>query len=259
MTGRATGTLTSATIHLDPPNATVDCTWKLVTKDPGFYIKLRFVKFSLSSSCTNNFISLENANFTDLSRKKKCCGDNRDKGVCRFGGETSPPLSRSVSQSMTIKFYSKNSEKSHFKAMWYNVNGLFPNGLIPSQDATYSPQIVLAKQKTAQPLLDKPSVLALTVFALIVFAIGVVIACRLGKRYLGPSCSFGHFWAWVSSRWTPRAPSTPRRRQEGPQEARGLITDTDSPFIGARIQIRTADRLDESDGSTSFDSTLMMA
>lgn len=279
MTGRATGLLTSSAIQT-PPNVKVDCTWKLVTKDPGFYIKLLFVDFSLSPGCTNNFISLENVNFTqqendrlkailadfnsifdDPKRKLDCCSGFSD-GVCRFGEQKSPPLSRSVSQSMTVKFHSKSPSKSRFKAIWYNVNGLFPNELIPRQDATYAPKIAFSPTQTTKLPADTPSVLALTIFALIVFAIGAFIACRLGKRYLGPSCSFGHFRAWVSSRWTSRAPSTPRRRQEGPQEARGLMMDTDSPFTGARIHIRPADRLrheDESDGSSLDSSSLMMA
>ncbi|KAL9982426.1 hypothetical protein ACROYT_G004465 [Oculina patagonica] len=281
VTGRATGILTSSAIQT-PPNVKVDCTWKLVTKDPGFYIKLLFVDFSLSPDCANNYISLENVNFIHQEpdrlkailedfntifddppdKKLDCCSGFNDS-VCRFGEQKSPPLSRSVSQSMTIKFHSKTPSKSRFKAIWYNVNGLFPNGLIPKQDATYAPKIVFnSAQKTTEAPTDTPSVLALTIFGLIVFAIGAFIACKLGKHYLGPSFSFGHFRAWVSSRCTSRAPSTPRRHQEGPQEARGLMMDTDSPFTGARIHIRPADRLrheDESDGSSLDSSSLMMA
>lgn len=262
VTGQATGTLASATIEQHPSDAPVYYTWRLVTRDPGFYIKLLFVKFSLSPDCGQNFIALENVNFTDLGRTKKCCNDHADKGVCKFAGKTSPPLSRSVSHSMTVKFYSNNTDKSHFKAIWYNVNGLFPNGLIPKQDPKYGSQIkVVQKLKTKRAPADSPSILALTIFALIVFAIGAFVACKLGQRYLGPSCSFGHFWVWASSRWTPGAPSTPSRRQEVPQEERGLMMDTDSPFTGARVQIRPADRRrpgDESENS-SLDSSLMTA
>lgn len=48
VTGKATGILTSTTINRQQASKTVDCTWKLVTEDPGFYIKLLFVNFSLS-------------------------------------------------------------------------------------------------------------------------------------------------------------------------------------------------------------------
>ena len=233
VTGRATGILTSSTINQHLPNAVVDCTWNFFTEDPGFYIKLLFVNFSLSPNCTNNFVSLEDVSFTDFSRTKKCC-NGKNEHVCRFGGETSPPLSRSISNSMTVKFYSHDLAKSFFKAKWYNVNGLYPNGLVPKRDPTYSPRIVFPTPSKTTHASDTPSVLALTVFALILFAVGVVIACKFGKRYLGPSFSLGHCWALVSRRWTFRAPSTPRRSQEGPPEARGLMTDTDSPFTGER-------------------------
>lgn len=252
VTGRATGILTSTTINRHLPNATVYCTWKLVTKDPGFYIKLLFVNFSLSPNCTDNFISLEDVSFTDFSRTKKCCSNSQSEDVCRFGGEISPPLCRSVSQSITVKFYSNDLTKSFFKAIWYNVNGLYPNGLIPKRDPTYAPQIVFPTPSKTTNAPDAPSVLALTVFALILFAVGVVIACKFGRRYLGPSCSFWHFWALVSCRWASRAPSTPRRSQEVPPEARGLMTDTDSPFSGERrIRILEPNRSypgDESSG-----------
>ncbi|XP_020607605.1 uncharacterized protein LOC110046258 [Orbicella faveolata] len=242
VTGRATGILTSTTINRHPPSKTVDCTWSLVTEDPGFYIKLLFVNFSLSPNCTNNFISLEKVNFTDFGRTKKCC-NSQSENVCRFSGKSSPPLSRSVSHSMTVKFYSKDLSKSFFKAIWYNVNGLYPNGLVPQRDLTYAPRIVLPmpSQTTIAP--DTPSVLAFTVFALILFAVGVFIACKFGKRYLGLSCSLGDCWALVTCRWTSRAPSIPYRTREGPSEARGLMTDTDSPLTGERIRVSRVEQI----------------
>ena len=248
VTGRATGILTSTTINRQQPNKAVDCTWKLTT-DPRFYIKLLFVKFSLSPNCTNNFISLENVIFTDVGRKKKCCSSHSED-VCRFTGERSPPLSRSVSHSMTVKFHSKDLSKSFFKAIWYNVDRFYPNGLVPERDSTYAPRIVLptTSQTTIAP--DTPSILAFTVFALILFAVGVFIACKFAKRYLGLSYSFGDLWELVTCRWTSRAPSTPRRTPEGPSEAVGLMTDTDSPFTGERIRVLDPNRSYLEDGSS---------
>ena len=249
VTGRATGILTSATINRQQPSKTVDCTWKLVTKDPGFYIKLLFVNFSLSPNCSNNFISLENVQFTDLGRTKKCC-NGQSEGVCRFNGESAPPLSRSLSHSMTVKFHSKDLSKSFFKAIWYNVNFYYPNGLVPQRDPTYAPRIVLPTPTQTTTVPDTPSIVAFTVFALILFAVGVFIACKFAKRYLGLSCSLGDFWALVTCRWISRAPSTPRRTADGPSEARGLMTDTDSPFTGERIRILDSNRSYRGEGSS---------
>lgn len=260
VSGKATGILTSTTINRQQPSNTVDCTWKLFTNDPGFYIKLLFVNFSLSPNCENNFISLENVHFTDFGRTKKCC-NSQSKDVCRFSGDSSPPLSRSVLHSMTIKFHSKDLSKSFFKAIWYNVNGLYPNGLVPQRDSTYAPRMVLPtpSQTTIAP--DTPSILAFTVFALILFAVGVFIACKFAKRYLGLSCSLGDFWELVTCRWTSRPPSIPRRTPEGPSEARGLMTDTDSPFTGERIRILDPNRsyLEGGSSGPSHDSSENLA
>lgn len=249
VTGKATGILTSTTINRQQPSKMVDCTWELVTEDPGFYIKLLFVNFSLSPNCTNNFISLENVRFTDVGKTKKCC-NSQSEDVCMFSGKSSPPLSRSVSHSMTVKFHSKDLSKSFFKAVWYNVNRLYPNGLIPQRDPTYAPRIVLPtpSQTTIPP--DTPSILAFTVFALILFAVGVFIACKFAKRYLGLSCSLRDLWELVTCRWTSRAPSTPRRTPEGQLEARRLMTDTDSPFTGDRIRVLDPTRSYLEDGSS---------
>ena len=249
VTGRATGILTSTIINRHAPNQIVDCTWNLVTEDPGFYIKLLFVEFSLSPNCTNNFISLENVNFTDFDRKKKCC-NSQSKDVCRFSGESSPPLSRSLSRSMVVKFYSKDLSKSFFKAIWYNVNRFYPNGLVPQRDPTYAPRIVLSTPSETTIAPDTPSILAFTVFALILFAVGVFIACKFGKRYLGLSCSLRDCWSLVMCRWTSRAPSTPRRTREGLSEARGLMMDTDSPFTGERIRVLEPNTSYPGDGSS---------
>ena len=256
VTGRATGILTSTIINRHPPGQIVDCTWNLFTEDPDFYIKLLFVNFSLSPNCTNNFISLENVTFTDFGRTKKCC-NSPSKDLCRFSGESSPPLSRSVSHSMAIKFYSKDLSKSFFKAIWYNVNGLYPNGLVPQQDPTYAPRIVLSTPPQITIAPDTPSILAFTVFALILFGVGVFIACKIGKRYLGLSCSLWDFWSLVTCRWKSRAPSTPRRAREAPSEARGLMTDTDSPFTGERIRVLGPFSPYPGDGSSgaSYDSS----
>ena len=250
VTGNATGILTSATINPHPPSKTVYYIWKLITKDPGFYIKLLFVDFSLSPNCTNNFVSLENVKFTDFVRTKKCC-NSQNEDVCKFGGDSSPPLSRSVSHSMTVKFYSKDLSKSFFKAIWYNVNGLYPNGLVPQRDPAYAPGIVLVTPPKKVIAPDTPSILAFTIFALILFAVGVFIACKFSKRYLGIDCSLGNCWALVTCRWTSRAPLTPRYSRDGPStEARGLMTDTDSPFTGGRIRVLEPNRFHSEDEST---------
>lgn len=51
----------------------VDCIWKFVIEDLGFYIKLFFVNFLLFLNCINNFILLENVCFIDVGKIKKCC------------------------------------------------------------------------------------------------------------------------------------------------------------------------------------------
>lgn len=252
VTGKATGILTSTMIKTHPHNKTVDCSWNLVTNDPGFYIKLLFVNFSLSLNCTNNFVSLENVMITDFVRTKKCC-NSQDEDVCKFADESSPPLSRSVSHSMVVKLYSKDLSKSFFKAIWYNVNGLYPNGLVPKPDPTLAPKIVLPKPRRTTIVPDASSILAFTIFGLILFAVGVFIALKLNKRYLGVSCSHRDCWALVTGRWASRASSTPRRSREGTSETRGLITDMDSPVAGDRIRIVEPNRSyprDESSGSS---------
>ena len=241
VTGKASGVLTSTMIHQEPSNPSVNCTWKLVTEDPGFYIKLLFINVTMPTNCIRDYVSLENVTFTD-SKQAQCCNKGQGDHICRFSGKNVPPLSRSVSNFTIVNFYSESPANSYFKAIWYNVNGFFPNGLIPAQDSNDIPLIVFAtlKPMTVAPQYIPP-VLALVLFTIIVFAVGFFLACKVGKRYLGPSCSFAYFCAWVSSLRTPQAPSTPRHR-EAPSEARGLMTDTDSPFTGERVLLRVSDR-----------------
>ena len=211
VTGKATGLLSSPANH-QGNTSTVFCKWKLQTNDQGFYIKLLFKKFSMSPNCMQNYVTLENASFTDPTRTAECC-KSVDGGVCRFGGTTSPPLSRTITNWMTVKFLSGTRE-SNFIAVWYNVNGLYPNGAIPSQDLTYAPIIELpTTKKYSIPSATSP-ILAFILFALLLFALGSFIACKLGKRFIGPSFSFRHFIACVLRRPIPREASSPSLSSE---------------------------------------------
>ena len=205
VTGKATGTLTSALKNNRKTTAAhLTCSsWKLQTNDQEFYIKLLFKKFSMSANCNNNFVSLESANFTDTLRTAKCCEPSSASssfGVCKFGGTTPPPLSRTATNWMTVMFFSSNNE-STFTAVWYNVNNLYPDGLIPVEDPTFASRIKLPMRKKYTPQsAGTTPVLALVLFALLLFVLGCFISCKIGRRYLGLTCSFRHFVAWVLCR-----------------------------------------------------------
>ena len=233
VTGKATGLLSSPT-NRQGNISTVFCnSWKLQTNDRGFYIKLLFIHFSLSPNCMQNYVSLENAKFTDPTRTAECC-KNVDGGVCRFGGTTSPPLSRTLTNWMTVKFFSE-TRKSSFIAVWYNVNSVYPNGAIPKQDLTYAPMIELPtrKKKSLLSAATEP-ILAFILFALLVFAIGSFIACKLGKHFLGPSCSFSHFIACVLRRPIPPQARSPSLSSE----QRGLTARTDDISLSGEGSVR---------------------
>ena len=229
VTGKATGILVAGSANSKPSTSSMNChSWKLQTNDQGFYVKLLFKTFWMAPNCERNYVSLENANFTDPTRTAKCC-KRTDQDVCKVGGSISPPLSRTVTNWMTVKFFSETNE-SFFTAVWYNVDKSFPNGLIPREDSTYSPTIKLPTTKKSP--LPKPSapVLALVLFALILFAIGLFLACKLGKRILGPKCSFRYCLACVLGRLIPQEGSSPYHSAEIPLEQRDLRGDTDSSF-----------------------------
>lgn len=205
VTGKATGYLTSTLKNnLKTTASHSTCSsWKLQTDDQEFYIKLLFKKFSMSANCEKNFVSLENVNFTDSLRTAKCCepgSPSSSFGICKFGGTTSPPLSRTATNWMTVMFFSSNNE-SMFTAVWYNVNNLYPDGLIPVEDPTFDSRIQLPVRKHYAPQsAGTTPVLALVLFALLLFVLGCFVSCKIGRRYLGPTCSFRHFIAWVLCR-----------------------------------------------------------
>lgn len=236
VTGRATGVLTSDIFQQSQSDAIVNCSWTLKTQDPGFYIKLLFENFTLPEDCTQDFVTLEKVRFWDF--KNENCPCEESKSVCRFSGKHAPSLSRSVTNETTVNFYSSNPAKSYFKAIWFNVNGLFPEGVVPAPDPTESPEIVNSKlELTTAPESNTSFTVALILFTLIFFVIGVVLACKVGQRYLGPSCSFGAFFAWISSLRTSQAPLSTQRGATSSEE-RGLMTDTDSPLVTERVVIR---------------------
>lgn len=232
VTGKATGLLSSAANHQGNMSNVFCNSWKLQTNDRGFYIKLLFKKFSMSPNCMQNYVSLENAHFTDPTRTAECC-KSLDSAVCRFGGTTSPPLSRTSTNWMTVKFLSETRE-SRFIAVWYNVNGLYPNGSIPSQDLTYAPIIELPTTKKNSPPSVTEPILAFILFALLLFALGSFIACKLGKRFIGPSCSFRHFIACVLRRPTPREAPSPSLSSE----YRGLTAGIDDISLTGEESVR---------------------
>lgn len=209
------------------PNTTCS-SWTLETSDQGFYIKLLFERFSLSPNCTRNFVALQNVNFVDATGTAQCCGESRDTGeVCKFGGETPPPHSRSITNRMTVLFFSDTGNSS-FNATWFNVHR---SGAISSEDATYAVTIKLQtteKDKLVREESDSFT-LALILFILLLFALCCFVGCKLGQRYLGPVCSCRHLVACILCRPIP-AYFPPSSLSDG-VERRSLTEEVDMTVL----------------------------
>lgn len=202
VTGKATGTLMPSTPHRNPNKPNTTCSsWRLETGDQGFHVKLLFKRFSLFPSCTRNFVTLQNVDFVDPPGTAQCCGESRDPGgVCKFGGKTPPPVSRTITNHMTVLFFSDTGYSS-FTAVWFNVH---PSRAISSEDATHAVTIKLQTTEKYKLVPESDSfTLALILFILLLFALSCFIGCKLGKRYLGPVCSFRYLVACILCRPIP--------------------------------------------------------
>lgn len=240
VTGKATGILMSGTPHRRPNKSNRSCSsWKLQTNEQHFYIKLLFRSFSMSPNCPRNYVVLENVNFTDPTSTAQCCRESLEprSEVCRFGGTTAPPLSRSITNQMTIIFFSDTGE-SYFTALWFNVNALYPNRAIPKQDATYADRIKLHTPREKEPQPHEDSfILALILFILLLFSLGIFLGFKFGKRHAGPACSFRYFLNCITRRPIPPYLSALSLSED--PEHRRLTEDVEMSFIGEEIARET--------------------
>lgn len=202
VTGKAKGTLMPSTPHRNPNKPNTTCSsWRLETDDQDFHIKLLFERFSLFPNCKRNFVALQNVDFVDPTGTAQCCGESRNTGrVCKFGGKTPPPLSLSRTNHMTVLFFSDTGYSS-FTASWFNVHR---SRAISSEDATHAVTIKLRTTEKDKLVPESDSfTLALILFILLLFALSCFVGCKLGKRYLGPACSFRYLVACILCRPIP--------------------------------------------------------
>ena len=225
VTGRATGEINSPNNKIDYTGP-LKCRRTLWTDDAGFYIKLLFTNFSMSGDCSDNYVFLENATFSDTDTSPKCCKETKNI-PCAFGGKTGPPLLHTDKNFMIVNFVSKDSKSSSFSAKWYNVNGFYPYGLIPKDDSDYPDRIKFgssSSQSTDDESTDPTYIAATVIFSIVAFVVLAVVACKIGQHFLGPRCSLGHCCAWIAARRSQRSPRLSPRREPSP-EARPIRGD----------------------------------
>lgn len=219
VTGRATGKVKYPAENVDTRyTGSIRCSRTLWTEDPGFYVKLQFTKFSLPGDCDDNYVFLENATFSDSEATPDCCKKNEEVS-CGFGAKSgSPPLSHSTKNFVTVTLVSKESKTSKFTAKWFNVNGFFPYGVVPKDDAPYSDNFKIDTTHSEQvqdEAADSSYVAAVVLFSIFLFVVLAVVACKVGQHFIGPQCSVGYCCAWIAAkirqRSEPRAPSPEAR------------------------------------------------
>lgn len=226
VTGQATGRINSPNNQINNYAGPLTCRRTLWTDEPGFYIKLLFKDFSMSGDCNNNYVFLENATFsTDAT--PVCCKENK-KVPCAFGEKTGPPpLLHTNKNFMIVNFVSKESNSSSFSAEWYNVNGLYPHGLIPKNDPDYPPKIKIdssSSMKNVNESTDPTYIAATVIFSIIAFVVVAIVACKIGQHFLGPRCSLGYCCAWIAARRSQRSPRlSPRVPSPEARPIRGNI------------------------------------
>ncbi|XP_073241649.1 uncharacterized protein [Porites lutea] len=197
-----------------------DSTWKeYSTNQTGFCVVKR---------CNVEKFSCKTVN-TEIDACKRCnciydCADSSDEASC--GNVSCAPLASR------------------------RVDSFDPNGLSLSLDSTYSPTIKIptTKKPRATPKSTTPTV-AIVLFALILFAAASFVACKVGKRIIGPTCSFGYCLALVSRRRF--SPESPSNSAEIPPERRPLQENTNrsNSREGARSMLQARYLEDESDES----------
>jgi len=211
-------------IHYTGP---LNCSRILWTDDAGFYIKLLFTNFIIPGDCGDNFIFIENATFSDADSSLTCCKETKNL-FCAFGNQTGPPpLSHTDKNFMIVNFASKESKSSSFSAKWYNVNGFYPYGAIPKDDSGYAGRIKFEKSSGGNikgDSTDPTYVAAAVIFSIVAFAVLAIVACKLGRHFLGPQCSLEYCCAWIAAKRSQRSPRLSPRREPSP-EARPIRAD----------------------------------
>lgn len=232
VTGWATGEINSPKneIHY---TGFLNCSRTLWTDDAGFYIKLLFTNFSMSGDCGDNYVFMENATFSDTDSPPVCCKETKNI-FCVFGKQTGPPpLSHTDKNFMIVNFVSKESNSSSFSAKWYNVNGFYPYGIIPKDDSDYPEKIKFERSSSGNVQDDStdPTYIAATViFSIVAFVVLAIVACKLGRRFLGPQCSLEYCCAWIAAKRSQRSPRLSPRREPSPETSpiRGDIQEAHS-------------------------------
>lgn len=210
VTGRATGEVKYPESTNTPHNKRVErCSQTLWTDDSGFYIKLLFTKFSFRGDCEESYLYLENATFSG-SESPDCCKKNEE--LCGFGPKSgAPPLSHSAKNFMTITVINgSNSYSSEFTSQWFNVNGFFPHGVVPKDDPSYSHYIKIKKQRSKKietKASDSTYVASVVILSILAFIVVSIVACKVGQRFIGPTCSLGYCRAWIAVKRRQRSAS----------------------------------------------------
>lgn len=232
VTGLTTGEVNSPKNELHYTGS-LNCSRTLWTDDAGFYIKLQFTDFSISGDCGENYVFVENATFTGTDSPPVCCKETKNI-FCAFGKQTGPPpLSHTNKNFMIVNFVSKESNSSSFSAKWYNVNGFYPHGVIPKDDSDYPEKIKFQRSSSSNVEDDStdPTYIAATViFGIVAFVVLAIVACKLGRRFLGPQCSLEYCFAWIAVKRGQRSPRLSPRREPSPEERpiRGDIQEAHS-------------------------------
>lgn len=229
------------------------CSQTLWTDDSGFYIKLVFTKFSFHGDCEESYLYLENATFSG-SESPDCCKRN-EKVACGFGAKSgAPPLSHSAKNFLTITdIDGLNSDSSEFTSEWFNVNGLFPHGVVPKDDPSYSDYIKIKKQRSKKietKASDSTYVASVVILSILAFIIASIVACKVGQRFIGPTCSLGYCRAWIAAKRRQRSASRatspetiPIRRNPYDEHPRGKAQETVQANINPRVRYGSTEEI----------------
>lgn len=254
VTGRATGEVKYPEGTNTPYHKRVaQCSQTLWTDDSGFYIKLVFTKFSFHGDCEESYLYLENATFSG-SESPDCCKRN-EKVACGFGAKSgAPPLSHSAKNFLTITdIDGSNSDSSEFTSEWFNVNGLFPHGVVPKDDPSYSDYIKIKKQRSKKietKASDSTYVASVVILSILAFIIASIVACKVGQRFIGPTCSLGYCRAWIAAKRRQRSASRatspetiPIRRNPYDEHPREKAQETVQANINPRVRYGSTEEI----------------
>ena len=219
VTDLATGEISSPKNRINYTGP-LSCSRTVWTDDVGFYIKLLFTNFSMPGDCGDNYVFLENATFSDADSSLVCCKETKNI-FCAFGKQTGPPsLSHTDKNFMIVNFVSKESTSSSFSAKWYNVNGFYPYGVIPKDDSHYPEKIKFERSSNSDiegDSTDPTYIAAAVILSIVAFVVVVIVACKLGRHFLGPQCSLEYCCAWIAVKRGQRSPRLSPRREPSPE------------------------------------------